>query len=94
MAGMRLQETHHHGAWLELPDEMSVSVVDVPGHERFIKNMLAGVGGIGLGLWWADYAAALLISASILHDGFKNTRAAVSALMDKRAMTYDDGEPR
>ena len=54
---------------------------------------VAGVGGIGLGLWWADYAAALLISASILHDGFKNTRAAVSALMDKRAMTYDDGEP-
>ena len=33
-------------AWLELPGELSVSVVDVPGHERFIKNMLAGVGGI------------------------------------------------
>ncbi len=25
---------------------MSLSFVDVPGHERFIKNMLAGVGGI------------------------------------------------
>jgi cation diffusion facilitator family transporter len=54
---------------------------------------VAGVAGIGIGLWWADYAAALIISASILHDGFKNTRAAVSALMDKRAMTYDDGKP-
>jgi cation diffusion facilitator family transporter len=52
-----------------------------------------GVAGIGLGLWWADYAAALLISASILQDGFRNTRAAVSALMDKRARTYDDAEP-
>ncbi|WP_411375381.1 cation diffusion facilitator family transporter [Arthrobacter sp. MPF02] len=54
---------------------------------------VVGVAGIGFGLWWADYAAALIIAASILHDGFKNTRAAVSALMDKRAMTYDDSEP-
>jgi cation diffusion facilitator family transporter len=54
---------------------------------------VAGVAGIGIGLWWADYAAALIISAGILHDGVKNIRAAVSALMDKRAMTYDDGEP-
>ncbi len=37
-------------AWLELPGEMSVSVVDVPGHERFIKNMLAGVGGVDAAL--------------------------------------------
>src|SRR3970282_2142334 len=27
-----------------------ISIVDVPGHERFIKNMLAGVGGIDLAL--------------------------------------------
>lgn len=33
-------------AWLELPGGLSVSVIDVPGHERFIKNMLAGVGGL------------------------------------------------
>jgi selenocysteine-specific elongation factor len=33
-------------AWLTLPDGRQVSLVDVPGHERFIKNMLAGVGGI------------------------------------------------
>ncbi|MDR6414363.1 cation transporter [Pseudarthrobacter sulfonivorans] len=52
-----------------------------------------GVAGIGLGWWWADYAAALIISGSILHDGVRNTRAAVSALMDKRARTYDDEEP-
>ena len=35
-------------AWLTLPSGREVSVVDVPGHERFIKNMLAGVGGIDL----------------------------------------------
>jgi selenocysteine-specific elongation factor len=42
-------------AWLTLPSGRSVSVVDVPGHERFIKNMLAGVGGLD---------AALLIVAA------------------------------
>ncbi len=37
-------------AWLTVPSGRSVSIVDVPGHERFIKNMLAGVGGIDLAL--------------------------------------------
>jgi selenocysteine-specific elongation factor len=37
-------------AWLTLPSGQSVSVVDVPGHERFIKNMLAGIGGIDAAL--------------------------------------------
>src|SRR6201994_2984214 len=33
-------------AHLALPNGRTVSFIDVPGHERFIKNMLAGVGGI------------------------------------------------
>lgn len=37
-------------AWLTLPSGRPVSLVDVPGHERFIKNMLAGVGGIDAAL--------------------------------------------
>jgi selenocysteine-specific elongation factor len=37
-------------AWLTLPNGDTVSVVDVPGHEHFIKNMLAGVGGIDAAL--------------------------------------------
>jgi selenocysteine-specific elongation factor len=37
-------------AWLTLPSGREVSLVDVPGHERFVKNMLAGVGGIDLAL--------------------------------------------
>ena len=37
-------------AHLKLPSGQEVSIVDVPGHERFIKNMLAGVGGIDLAL--------------------------------------------
>ncbi len=53
----RLQEEKARGmtidlgfAWLTLPSGREVSIVDVPGHERFIKNMLAGVGGIDLAL--------------------------------------------
>src|SRR5918996_1633311 len=33
-------------AWLTLPSGLELGIVDVPGHERFIKNMLAGAGGI------------------------------------------------
>jgi len=37
-------------AWLTLPHGETISLVDVPGHEAFIKNMLAGVGGIDVAL--------------------------------------------
>src|ERR1700686_4483425 len=37
-------------AWLTLPGGREVSIVDVPGHEGFIRNMLAGVGGIDAAL--------------------------------------------
>ncbi|MDQ3767727.1 MAG: GTP-binding protein, partial [Actinomycetota bacterium] len=33
-------------AWVPLPSGREIGIVDVPGHERFIKNMLAGAGGI------------------------------------------------
>ena len=54
---------------------------------------IVGVLGIGVGLWWADAAAALFISASILHDGVRNLRVAVGALMDARAETVDGSDP-
>lgn len=37
-------------AYLQLPGGNTVALVDVPGHERFIKNMLAGVTGLDLAL--------------------------------------------
>jgi selenocysteine-specific elongation factor len=53
----RLQEEKERGmtidlgfAWLTLPNGIEVSIVDVPGHERFIHNMLAGVGGVDIAL--------------------------------------------
>src|ERR1700731_4757181 len=33
-------------AWMTLPDGQRLAFVDVPGHERFVPNMLAGVGPV------------------------------------------------
>lgn len=33
-------------AWLRLPSGKEISIIDVPGHQQFIENMLAGVGAI------------------------------------------------
>ena len=35
-------------AWMDFPDGGRVGIVDVPGHEKFVKNMLAGAGGMDL----------------------------------------------
>lgn len=53
---------------------------------------IVGVLGIGVGLWWADSAAALVIALSILKDGVTNVRTAVRALMDARATTVDGSD--
>ncbi len=50
----RLKEEKARGITIDLGfahlvlGDLSVAFVDVPGHERFVKNMLAGVGGIDL----------------------------------------------
>jgi cation diffusion facilitator family transporter len=54
---------------------------------------IVGVLGIGVGLWWADAGAALLISVSIVRDGWRNLRGAADSLMDQRARTFDDARP-
>ena len=41
---------------LELPDGRRLSLIDVPGHERFVRNMVAGATGIDLFLLVVDAA--------------------------------------
>ncbi len=50
----RLKEEKERGITIELGfaqldmEDLRAGIVDVPGHERFVKNMLAGAGGIDL----------------------------------------------
>src|SRR3954453_21993695 len=57
----RLPEEHERGisidlgyAPLELPGGVQLSLIDVPGHERFVRNMVAGATGIDLFLLVID----------------------------------------
>ena len=51
---------------------------------------IVGVVGIGIGFWWLDHVAAIVIGASIAFDGWKNLRAALSDLMESRPSVFDD----
>ncbi len=58
----RWEEEHRRGltidlgfAWTRLPSGAELAIVDVPGHERFVPNMLAGIGHV---------PAALLVVAA------------------------------
>lgn len=47
-------------AYLDLPNKKRVGIVDVPGHEKFIKNMVAGLPGINLVLLVIDAAEGIM----------------------------------
>ena len=51
-----------------------------------------GVAGLGFGLWWADAAAAIVISASIIWDGWKALQAATTELVDGVPRELDSDE--
>ncbi|MFZ3580654.1 cation diffusion facilitator family transporter, partial [Loktanella sp. DJP18] len=53
---------------------------------------VAGIIGIGMGWWWADAVAAIVISLDVLKDGFKHTGAALRDLVDEMPRTLDDSD--
>lgn len=57
---------------------------------RTAAAAIVGIIGIGVGWWWADAVAALLIATSILRDGVKGIANALRDLMDGEARTHDD----
>nr|WP_255603566.1 GTP-binding protein [Oscillochloris sp. ZM17-4] len=93
-------------AWMALPSGRSVSLVDVPGHERFIKNMLAGVGGLDAALLVvaADEAImpqteehlAILDLLGVTHGVVALTKADLvdAECLDERKVTRRQGEGR
>ncbi|MET7819564.1 selenocysteine-specific translation elongation factor [Micromonospora zamorensis] len=64
-------------AWTTLPSGGTVAFVDVPGHERFVPNMLAGVGPV---------PAALIVVAA--DEGWMPQSAEHLAALDALGVAY------
>jgi selenocysteine-specific elongation factor len=64
-------------AWTTLPSGRRLAVVDVPGHERFVGNMLAGVGSV---------PAALVVVAA--DDGWSAQTAEHVAVLDSLGVRH------
>lgn len=56
------------------------------GRAEWHASTVAGLGlvGVGLGYWWADYAAAALVGVQILGYGIANMSEALRDLLDER----------
>ncbi len=50
---------------------------------------IVGIAGVGFGLWWADAAAALFISLSVIRDGAGHVGRAIGDLSDRIPHTVD-----
>jgi selenocysteine-specific elongation factor len=88
-------------AWLPLPSGREVGLIDVPGHERFIKNMLAGAGGITVTLFvvaanegWMPQSAEHLAILDVLGVSHGVVALTKTDLIDDDAVarTKDDVE--
>src|SRR5690349_11662688 len=64
-------------AWADLPSGATVAFVDVPGHERFVANMLAGVGPVP--------AAMIVVAAD---EGWRAQSAEHLAALDALAVRH------
>jgi cation diffusion facilitator family transporter len=53
---------------------------------------MAGVLGIGFGLWWADAAAAAIIAFGILHDGIRALHVSAAELIDGAPRALDSSD--
>ena len=54
---------------------------------------VVGILGIGMGWWWADAVAAILIALDVLHDGVSHTSAAIRDITGETPRTVDDADP-
>ena len=67
-------------ASFQLPSGRLAGVIDVPGHERFLKNMLAGAGGIDLVVLTANPWPAYRTAVEIVRP---NGRVAIVSLLGR-----------
>ena len=60
---------------------------------RASRTAIAGVLGIGFGLWWADAAAAIVISGEVVHDGVSHLKLATYYILDHWPRTVEGNGP-
>lgn len=53
---------------------------------------VVGVLGVGMGFWWADAAAALVIGLDVARDGVNNLKEAIGDLLDRRPTSLETGK--
>ena len=66
-------------AWLDLAADQRVAIIDVPGHERFVRQMIAGAAGIDLvnmrlsGVYGPMYASMRNLPSRLVHAAVHGT---------------------
>jgi selenocysteine-specific elongation factor len=88
-------------AWCELPSGREIGFVDVPGHERFVANMLAGVGPVGIVLFvvaanegWRPQSEEHLAILDVLGVDGGVVALTKRDLVDEEAMSMVEAEVR
>src|SRR5213080_479377 len=82
-------------AHLRLPSGREVGIVDVPGHARFIRNMLAGVHGLEAAIEATSLASAPIIGVSaVTGQGLDELKGGLDRVLDDTEARADLGRPR
>ena len=86
-------------AWLKLPSGAEIGLIDVPGHERFIKNMLSGAGGVSVCLFvvaanegWMPQSAEHLAILDVLGVSSGVVALTKADLVDTDTLEYAQAE--
>jgi selenocysteine-specific elongation factor len=88
-------------AWCTLPSGQEIGFVDVPGHERFVRNMLAGVGPVKLVLFvvaadegWKPQSEEHLAIVDVLGADGGVVALTKADLVDEDGLTLREAEVR
>ncbi|QIB64420.1 cation transporter [Kineobactrum salinum] len=80
--------------WAERVHEKTVHVDAKVSKADWMTGLagVVGVLGVGMGLWWMDAAAALVIGLDVARDGFKNLAEATGDVLDRRPKSMVTGK--
>ncbi len=81
--------------WAETVHEKTIHVDAKMSKADWMTGVagIVGVLGVGMGFWWADALAALIIGLDVARDGLANLKEAVGDLLDRRPRSISTGKP-